>query len=285
LIDNYILLEDHRKLGYAEYGVKNGYPIIYCHGSQSSRLEMHYDLSFAVNNDIRIISIDRPGHGFSDYNSKGSILSFANDVKQLMDKLEIKEFSVLGMSAGAPFAMGIAYTLGQVVNKLGIVSGFAPYTVESKKELSKEINILLGLAKSAPILLRLMLKIQNRQLKKNPQKALMNFLKVMSPPDQEILKNESVMKVIENMFKEAFRNGSRGVAHEISNILVRDWNFSIGEISVPTYIWHGEKDANVPKGWAEMTNKIIPNSHLKVYPDEGHLIIFKNAQEIFTTIK
>lgn len=37
------------------------------------------------------------------------------------------------------------------------------------------------------------------------------------------------MKVIEKMFKEAFRNGSKGVAHEISKILVRDWNFKLSD--------------------------------------------------------
>ncbi len=141
--NKHILLKDNRKLGYSEYGTKNGYPIIYCHGSQSSRLEMHYDLSFAINNDLRIISIDRPGHGVSDFNSNGTVLSFANDVKALTEHLGIKKFSVLGMSAGAPFAMGISYVLSDAVKKLGLVSGFAPYNDESKKVLSKEINFML----------------------------------------------------------------------------------------------------------------------------------------------
>jgi len=106
-----------------------------------------------------------------------------------------------------------------------------------------------------------------------------------SDPDQEILKNESVINVIERMFVEAFKNGSKGIAHEISNVLVQDWKFNLSEITVPTFIWHGSEDNNVPKEWAMFTNKKIPNSRLKIFPDEGHLIIFKNAHEIFTTLK
>jgi len=122
-------------------------------------------------------------------------------------------------------------------------------------------------------------------IKKNPKKALNNFLKIMSAPDQEILKNENVMHVIEEMFKEAFKNGSKGIAYEISKILVQDWKFEISDISTPAFIWHGSEDNNVPKAWAIYTNRKIPNSRLKIFPNEGHLIIFNNAYEIFTTLK
>lgn len=280
-----ITLTDNRKLGYSEYGIKEGYPIVYCHGSQSSRLEMHYDLSFAVNNNLRIISIDRPGHGDSDFNPNGTIQSFANDTNQLVEKLNITEFSVLGMSAGAPFAMGIANYLSEKTKKLGIVSGFAPLDIESQKVLNKDVRILLKMAKSFPIFLKLMLKIQNWQIKRNPKSALKNFLKIMSAPDQEILKNEAIMDVIERMFKEAFKNGSKGVAYEISKILVQDWGFKINEITSPAFIWHGDKDNNVPQEWAMKTNDTIRNSKLKIFPNEGHLIILNNAEEIFTTLK
>lgn len=281
---HYITLSDKRKLSYAEYGDEKGYPIIYCHGSQSSRFEMHYDLSFAIENKIRIITIDRPGHGDSDFNSSGSILSFADDVGQLVDKIGVKKFSVLGMSAGAPFALGIANKFSEQTNAVGVVSGFAPLTNQTQKSLGKEVKVLLKMAKSFPFILSLMLRIQQSQLKSNPKKALSNFLKIMSPPDQEILKNQAVMNIIEKMFKEAFKSGSKGVAYEISKILVQDWNFKLSNIKVPTFIWHGEEDKNVPKEWAILTNENMPNSKLKLFPNEGHLIIFKNAQEIFTAL-
>ncbi len=278
-----ISLSDGRELAYIEYGNKDGYPILYCHGSQSSKLEMHYDLRFAIDNDVRIIAIDRPGHGDSDFNPLGSISSFAQDVQSLLQKENIDEFSVLGMSAGAPFAMGIANYLSP--KKLGIVSGFAPITTDSLKALNKQVRLLLSLAKTTPFILKAMLNIQQRQLEKNPRKALGNFLKIMSEPDQIELKNESIMQVIEKMFLEAFKNGSQGVAYEISKILVQDWGFTLNEIKVPTYMWHGEKDNNVPLEWAIHINRQMENSVLILFPNEGHLIIFKNAATIFSSLK
>lgn len=283
--EQHFTLEDGRNLGYAVYGKPNGYPIIYCHGSQSSRLEMHHDVKFAQDENLRIITIDRPGHGISDFNSTGTILSFAEDVKQLATHLNLGHFSVVGMSAGAPFALGIAYALPKNVSKVGIISGFAPFTASSKTFLKKEIKTMLGLAKSMPFLLQLMLKFQAKQLAKNPKKSLQGFLKIMSPEDQEVLKNDAIMCTIENMFTEAFRKGSKGVAYEISKILVKNWGFDISRIQVPVSFWQGQKDNNVPYQWAELMQNEIKNSELTLYPEEGHLIIFEHVKEIFGSLK
>lgn len=167
-INQQITLKDGRKLGFAEYGNANGFPIVYCHGSQSSRLEMHYDLSFAVNHNLHIITIDRPGHGLSDFNPIGRILGFAKDVKQLLDHLKVDKFSVIGMSAGSPFALGIAKSFPANIYKASIISGFAPFNKENKNHLSKEVSLMLGLAKSFPFLLKIMLRVQRKQLEKNP---------------------------------------------------------------------------------------------------------------------
>lgn len=283
--DQHIKLSDKRKLGFAEYGIENAFPIVYCHGSQSSRLEMHYDQDFALKNNLRIITVDRPGHGLSDFNPNGTILGFGNDVIELMNHLKIDKFSVVGMSAGSPFALALAHSFPNRISKVAIISGFAPFNKESKQYLSKQIKTMLGLAKSMPFLLKLMLEIQKKQLVKNPRKALAGFLKIMSTPDQEVLKNESIMKVIETMFLEAFRNGSEGVAYEISKLLVRDWKFELNQIKVPVTFWQGKEDNNVPNQWAELMNNEVPNSELKLIKNEGHLIIFNHAEDIFNGLK
>ena len=280
-----ITLKSGRKLSYAEYGEPMGYPIIYCHGSQSSKLEMHYDLAFAIENKLRIIVIDRPGHGDSQFNPEGTILSFAADVKELADQLNIKKLSVAGMSAGSPFALAIAYMFPQLVCRVSIISGFAPYNNQSKKFLSKEVKLMLNLAKNFPFLLRILLKFQAKNLKNNPKKSLQGFLKIMSEPDQQILKNKSVMLVMEKMFVEAFKNGSKGVAHEISKLLVKDWGFELNKIKTPVTFWQGKKDNNVPYKWAELMQSEIENSEIKILAEEGHLIIFEHAQAIFSQLK
>ena len=107
----------------------------------------------------------------------------------------------------------------------------------------------------------------------------------MSEPDKKILKNPLVIEVLQNMFTEAYRNGSKGVAHEISKILVKDWGFEYNHTQVPVSFWQGEKDTNVPIQWAEFMTNQIEQSSLKTYPNRGHLLIFDRAEDIFSSLK
>jgi pimeloyl-ACP methyl ester carboxylesterase len=183
----YIILSDQRKLSYGLYGAVGGYPIIYFHGFQSSRFETHYDMSFATMQDLMIITIDRSVHGQSDFNPQGTILSFAKDIKQLLAILNIKDFSIVGMSAGALFAYGLAAQFNVHVKSLSIISGYVPFIKEIQSLLNKEVRILLKMAKYMPWLLKLMLRLQHKQLQKQPQKALKSFLKIISKSTLEDL--------------------------------------------------------------------------------------------------
>ena len=40
-------------------------------------------------------------------------------------------------------------------------------------------------------------------------------------------------------------NGTHGAVHDMS-LIARPWGFDPATIGIPTSIWHGEKDANVP---------------------------------------
>lgn len=284
-INQNIILKDGRKLGFAEYGNVNGYPIIYCHGSQSSRLEMHYDHSFAIENDLRIITIDRPGHGISDFNPKGSILEFARDVKQLMTYLKIDRLSIAGMSAGSPFALGMSYLYPENIYKTSIISGFAPFNQDITKHLSCKVKIMLYLIKTFPFLFKILIKIQAKQMIHKPKKVLNRFLRMMSEADQKTLKNQLVINTFESMFKEAFRNGSKGIVYEISNLLVKNWEFDLNKIQVPVTFWQGKKDNNIPYEWAQYMSSKIKGARLNEFPEEGHLLIFKHAEVIFKDLK
>jgi pimeloyl-ACP methyl ester carboxylesterase len=45
-------------------------------------------------------------------------------------------------------------------------------------------------------------------------------------------------------------------------------------------LFHGEIDDRVPLHHAEHLVRVIPSSHLTVYPGEGHMIIFERAEDI-----
>lgn len=99
---NIFLLPDKRDLSYCFYGPGDGKKVLYFHGTPSSRLEPSlltaYDIDIEVllfKYKLQLIAADRPGMGLSSFNPGGNFISFAADVKLLLENLKIKECKVL----------------------------------------------------------------------------------------------------------------------------------------------------------------------------------------------
>ncbi|MGE5187546.1 MAG: alpha/beta fold hydrolase [Betaproteobacteria bacterium] len=76
-----LTLPDKRQLGYIVEG--EGKPIIYFHGTASSRLEILLLKEFAYKNHFKLIGIDRPGYGLSTFTNRIGLRDFAKDVNAL----------------------------------------------------------------------------------------------------------------------------------------------------------------------------------------------------------
>ncbi len=109
--DNVLQLRDGRVLGYAEYGNPNGKPVFFFHGLPGSRRQRHPDNSIARELDARIVTIDRPGYGLSDFQPDRRLLDWPDDVAQLADALNIDQFAAIGLSGGGPYLLSCAYMM------------------------------------------------------------------------------------------------------------------------------------------------------------------------------
>ena len=132
-------LPDGRRLGYDEHGAPDGAPIFYLHGLPSSRLEaklyLSEDLLQSLN--VRLIAVDRPGMGLSDFQPKRRLLDFPRDLLALADHLNIERFSILAYSLRGPYGLACAFAIPERLHKVGIVSGAALFT---ESELMANIN-------------------------------------------------------------------------------------------------------------------------------------------------
>jgi pimeloyl-ACP methyl ester carboxylesterase len=59
----------------------------------------------ALSAGVRWISVDKPGHGHSDFNPSGTLLSFCDDVTELANHLGLDSFAAAGESGGGPYAL------------------------------------------------------------------------------------------------------------------------------------------------------------------------------------
>lgn len=280
-----IQLAGGRALGYAEYGDPAGKPVFHFHGSSSSRLEHPPEEKMLSEPGVRLITIDRPGHGISDFQPRRRLLDWPDDVAALADHLKIDTFAVSGWSFGGPYAMACAHRLPERVTVAGLVSSFAPYDrPRSTAGMARFNKLALAMARRAPWqLARQLMKIQGNALRKDPEGTAMKMMPSLPAADQEVLTDGRVKDVLLPAMAEAYRNGADGAAWE-GAMLVRSWGFRLQDITAPVLIWHGEADVNDPLQCAEYLRDTIPTSRATFFAGEGHFLVMKRWGEILTAL-
>lgn len=278
-------LPDGRKLGYDEYGIPNGKPIFYFHGSPSSRLEcaLYVNEELLQRLNVRLIAADRPGMGLSDPQPNLRMTDWAQDVVALADHLQIERFAILAYSLGGPYGLACAFEIPQRLTKVGILSGAALFT---EPDLVKNVNEgtrkFLTLPREKPWLARLFMWTALSVMPRiAPNRFVAQANTLLPAPDRPIVIDDpEFQKGFIKMVREATRQGIGGAFHE-SLLTVTDWGFSLQELNAPVLLWHGEADQNIPVEMARYMESAIPNCEAKFYPNEGHLSLFKkNAEEI-----
>lgn len=278
-------LPDSRRLGYDERGASDGKPIFYFHGSPSSRIEsaMYLNEDFLQSLNVRLIAVDRPGLGLSDFQPDRRLLDWPQDVIALADHLKIKRFAILAYSLGGPYGLACAFVLPQRLTKVGIVSGAALFTIpELVKNINEGTRKFLTMPREKPWLSRLFLwMVLGVMPRIAPGRFVAQANSLLPAPDRRIVVDDPIFqKGFLNMVREAMRHGTRGAFHE-SLLTVTDWGFRLQDINVPVLLWHGEADQNVPVEMARFAATAIPQCQARFYPEEGHLSLFKkHADEI-----
>jgi pimeloyl-ACP methyl ester carboxylesterase len=137
------------------------------------------------------------------------------------------------------------------------------------------------MADKLPRLFRLPLWKVAREVRKNPSSILSLFTE-LGESDKAMLAQPNVKRQFEQMVVEAFRQGTRGAAHDLT-IEARPWGFSLHEIELPLAIWHGEEDI-VPIQEARLLAEAIPNAHGRFFPNEGHLLLVRHFEEVLNSV-
>ena len=273
---------DNLNIGIAEYGDPSGVPVFYFHGFPGSRLDGEL-FDFDVKGKefgIRLIGIDRPGFGKSDFQPNRKLLDWPETVLSIANHLSLERFSILGISGGAPYALSCAHGIPNKLNCVAVVAGMGPYHYKESiggqaMMIPKQIGIVRWL-------IALGMKAGAR---KNPDKLKKNILSQMPHPDKEYLSDPLRLDCLIQLFNEAFKQGLKGYLHE-AKIYKRSWGFNVSDISKEITMWHGTDDNNVPIELAKRIALELPNCESTFMDNEGHFSLPGNhLSSILETIK
>jgi pimeloyl-ACP methyl ester carboxylesterase len=234
-----VLYIDGNLLSYAEYGDKNGYPILVQHGLIAS-IRDYGIFERLIQLGTRLICMARPGYGESSPYVMGSIAEWADIAAVLIDELKLSRFDVLGMSSGAPYSYSIGYRYPDRVRNIYIFSGIpALYDDEVQSRWPYPVTKDASIAEMQKLA---------REL----------FFPNLSEEDLE-----------KDDVRDSMMNNCFGIAQDLK-LRCMDWGFSLSDVKGHVYMQHSRSDSAVPLSTAMITANMLPNCRLEIKESGVH---------------
>jgi pimeloyl-ACP methyl ester carboxylesterase len=279
-----IVLANGRRLGYDEYGPAHGKPILYFHGTPSSRKDWR-----ALGNEglpeklgVRVIAADRPGMVLSTFQRERRISDWPADAEAMADALEIEKFAVFGYSGGGSYAIACAQKIPHRLTSAGIAEGEGPANQPGiYAGINPQALNFMNMAGQKPFQFRLMWGLVCVVARYAPRLLVRGggFFTGLPEADKIVTRAQPELgrELLAAMF-ESIHGGVYGPQWDAA-LAVSPWDFPINRISVQVHLWQGECDRNVSPASGHYLARTIPNCHAIFLPGEGHISLVVNHLE------
>jgi pimeloyl-ACP methyl ester carboxylesterase len=126
-----VLLKSGLKLHYQRTG--KGPDVVMIHGLTGNLAVWHLKIIPMLMDRFRVLTYDLRGHGYSDMPPTGySATDMADDLKELLDVLEIEEVDLVGHSFGADIALYFSLLYPERVRKVVAIEAAIPAMIHER---------------------------------------------------------------------------------------------------------------------------------------------------------
>jgi len=260
-----ITTKDGTSLFYKDWG--SGQPVVFSHGWPLCSDAWDNQMLFLGQHGYRVIAHDRRGHGRSSQTWDGNDMdTYADDLAQLLDALDVKNAMMVGHSTGGG---EVARYIGRHgtgrVSKAVLVGAVPPTMMKSAaypNGLPKDVfdGIRAGVASDRS-----------------------QFYRDLTTPFFGA--NRAGSKVSQGMRDSFWLQGMLGSIKSqydcIQQFSETDFTEDLKKMSIPTLFIHGDDDQIVPiEHAAKLAVELTPKGTLKVYPGGSHGLAATHADQL-----
>ena len=202
-------------------------------------------------------------------------MAFAEDMAALADGLGLGRFAVLGVSGGGPFAAGVASELPDRVRALALVAPVGPIAGEADAEITSFHRFCFGAFAQSPAAIGAAFRAFRAALGVSPAMGLRIAMMRAAAVDRRVLRQADVAARLGETFIEGLRPGVAGPIIDLG-IFGAPWDVDPAKAHMPSRLWIGSEDQNVPRSAARRLAKRLPACELAELGGEGHLWVANN---------
>lgn len=261
-----ITMKDGAEIYYKGWGT--GPPVVFCHGWPLTADSWEGQMLFLASNGYRCIAHDRRGHGRSSQTWTGNDMdTYAEDLSQLIETLELQGAVLIGFSAGGgEVARYIGLHGTKRLAKVALIAAVTPLMLKTDDNPGGlPIEVFDGLRLSC---------IADRS---------QFYMDLASGPFFGA--NRPGAKVsqgmIDTFWHQGVMAGHRNAYECIKAFSETDFSEDLRKFDVPTLIIHGDYDQVVPIGASALrAAKLVKNATLKVYAGAPHGLIQTHKSQV-----
>jgi len=235
--------------------------VVFSHGSPLNADSWEAQMVFLASDGYRCVAHDRRGHGRSSQPWSGNDMdTYADDLSELIETLDLKSVVLIGFSAGGgEVARYIGRHGTKRLTKAALISAVTPLMLKT-------------VANSGGLPIKAFDDIRAGVLADRSQ----FFKDLASGPFFGA--NRPGAKVsqgmIDSFWLQGMQAGHKNTFDCIKAFSETDFTEDLKKFDVPTLIIHGDDDQIVPIGAAALrSSKLVRNATLKVYPGAPHGLV------------
>jgi len=264
-----------------EFGTKDGFPALFFPNSGSSRIEAAFFHTCAKRHGFRLIAIDRPGIGQSDYFRYSSTVEYCQQLLLLADFLKLDRFCTMSLGAGGIFAVTLAHLAPRRVAQQICIGG-VPGNVFNESTEHSAVNTLIN--RFTPACIDYSLRLSHGVFSHSPEKMLGRLREYLGPCDHKAMDDPRVLQLLQLDQQEAQRYGYKGIAQDLATCY-RKLEFSLQELEVPIIVWRGAADRLTMRSDCEYLVSHAPRASLHRIPNAGHFFFLQHMDDIFSRLR
>lgn len=259
-----ITIKDGTTIYYRPWG--KGDPIVFSHGWPLTADAWDAQMLFLGQRGYRVIAHDRRSHGRSSQTWDGNDMNtYADDLAQIFEKLDLKSAIMVGHSTGGEVARYLGRHGTKRVSKAVLISAVPPLMLKSEKNPG-------GLPMEAFDQLRDGLVNDRSQFFKDLSLQFYGY----NRPGAKISEG-----VRDSFWLQGMLGGIKGEYDCIRAFSETDFHEDLKKIDIPVLVMQGDDDQIVPFADASpLTAKLLKHATLKVYRGFPHGMCTTQADQI-----
>ena len=211
------------------------------------------------------------------------MLGWVDDLRQLVEQLEIDRFPVVAISGGGEYACAAAWRMDERVSGLGLFSVIGPLDHKGAMVgMNRRVKSVYVMARFVPFLLRPLARSMVRTAQRDPAKAFARLVASRPPEDRGVLERPVVRALLLANLRGQFHDAD-SIVREF-RIAVQPWPVPLAEIRVPTHVWQGGRDDVHTPAMAEHLTAAIPQATLTLRPDFATFSFLDDLGPILRTL-